>query len=141
MYRITPWTLLLLLALPSIATARQTQQEVARQRFTFLANQLLIRVAADVPGTLRILRGEGGILEVGARAVPTGMPGFGLSGTERDELNLTALGADQVEYLVVVPRGIRVRIRLPDRNLAEVMPSTHDVATYRWDRSPGGPDR
>jgi hypothetical protein len=43
-----------------------------------------------------------------------GLAGFGLNNDDR-VLQLTALGAEAAQYIVVVPDNIRVRISLPDR--------------------------
>ena len=40
----------------------------------------------------------------------------------RERLHLTAIGADRVEYLVVVPFGTRVDVRLPNQMYAESFP-------------------
>ncbi|MEX2281051.1 MAG: hypothetical protein WEE89_01035 [Gemmatimonadota bacterium] len=114
--------------------ARAQEWEVTRRAFTFLDGTLTIDVISEGSGSLQILRGEAGRIEVAARA-PRGLPGFALGGREGDELRLTALGAGQVDYLVMVPEDIRVRVRLPERRNVEV-PSTRPAANYTWGRQP-----
>lgn len=121
----------LALALPLPAAAQESG--VARQRFAFLENRLTIQVLVQTPGSLRVLRGELGQIDVAARA-PDGFPGFGLAGSDGTELLLTAVGAERAEYVVVVPKQVRVVIRLPDRPVAEVFGTTDKLATYSWTR-------
>jgi hypothetical protein len=116
----------------TIAPLSGQEWEVARRTFSFQERNLTIDVIADGSGNLQIVRGEVGHIEVAARA-PRGFSGFALGGRQRDELRLTAMGASQVDYLVVVPEEIRVRVRLPDRRSVEVA-STRPAATYNWGR-------
>lgn len=102
-----------------------------RQLFAFVGKDLTVHVQADVPGSLQLLRGEPGRIEAAGRA-PAGFVGAGLARVPRHQLNLTAVGADDVDYLVVVPAGVRVRLRLPDRDLAEVFGVLQDAASYSW---------
>jgi hypothetical protein len=129
------WTLLLLatLARPGVA---QEGESVRQERFTFLGSDLTIEVLVDVPGKLRLIHGVAGEIDVTGRGRP-GIVGFGLAGGDRDELRLTAVGADSVEYLVVVPEDVRVRVRLPGRPVAEVFGTTQATATYTWQATKG----
>jgi hypothetical protein len=119
----------LLLAAPVVG-----QRQVARRQYTYLDQTLTIDVLSDASGVLRIMRGEPGIVEVAARA-PKGFPAFALGGRQSDELRLTAMGAESVDFLVIVPEDVRIRVRLPDRRHVEVA-SANPAATYSWGTNP-----
>lgn len=123
------------LALVMAGPAVAQEQQVTRRAFTYINNDLAIRVATDAPGELRLARGAAGIIEVAARA-PHGIAGFGLVDTHGGRLTLTAAGADHVSYVVVVPADVRVRIDLPDRPVDEYFGSLQDIATYAWHGEP-----
>lgn len=119
------------LTLPALADARDRGGDTVRRVYTFLGSRLSIRIDAEVPGTVRLIRGETGRIEVTGRA-PRGIPGFGLSDRVVDELRMTVVGGERVDYIVVVPEAVRVEVRLPDRHVAEVLGAHQDAATYRW---------
>jgi hypothetical protein len=127
-YGLAALTLLLASTMPVAA-----QTDVKRKTYTFLDRNLTIEVVAVQSGSLRILRGEAGLLEVVARA-PDGFAGFALGGAQEDQLRLTSVGAQTAEFLVVVPEDARVRVRLPDRQHVEVA-SARPVTTYTWSGS------
>jgi hypothetical protein len=110
------------------------QRQVARRQYSYFDTNLTIDVLSEASGVLRIVRGEAGILEVAARA-PKGFPAFALGGRQSDELRLTAMGAERVDFLVVVPEDTRVRVRLPDRRHLEIA-SSNPSATYTWGPNP-----
>lgn len=120
------------LVLAVITPAGGQEWDVTRRRFTFIDTRLTIEVAVESSGTLRLIRGMAGHLEVAGRA-RNGFTGFALGDRNVPELRLSALGADRVEYLVVVPENVRVRVKLPDRLLAETFGTTQDGATYEWE--------
>lgn len=128
---------LLLFALTGPAAAQDTG--VARQRFTFLDHNLLIDVQADAPGTLRIVRGQAGMIDAAGSARP-GFVSFGLARRGRAELSLTAVRAERVDYIVVVPPDVRVEVRLPGRRDTELLGALRETATFRWDE-PGRSER
>lgn len=111
------------------------ERQVARRQYTFLDNTLTIDVLSEASGVLRVLRGEPGLVEVAARA-PKGFPAFAMGGREGHDLRLTAMGAERVDFLVVVPEDVRVRIRLPDRRHVEIASSSRPAATYSWGPNP-----
>ena len=123
----------LVLGLAALAPVRA--QEVTRQAYAFVNNDLTIEVVADVPGRLRLARGQPGLLEVAARAAD-GIAAFGLGGEDRSRLRLTAVGAEQVEYVVIVPEEVRVRVQLPDRPVNEVFSTFDAAAEYAWRSAP-----
>lgn len=119
-------TLSMLTALPAAAQERG----VSRRAFTFLENNVTVEITADVPGTLQIVRGQEGIIDVAAR-VPGGLSSFALGGQYSDKLRLTAVGGRSAEFIVVVPEQTYVRIRLPNRKAGE-LGSTRPGGTFRW---------
>jgi hypothetical protein len=116
-------------ALPSTQAAAQ-ELDVTRRAYTFLDNRLTVAVLADAPGTLQVLRGERGRIEVAARS-SNGFAGFGLGGGPTRQLRLTAVGSESVQYLVVVPEGVSVRVQLPAGNSVSLA-SRQPAATYTW---------
>jgi hypothetical protein len=106
-------------------------QEVKRERFTFIGTSLEIQVSVEAPGALRLLHGQAGEISVTARAV-SGVAGAGFSGTDPGTLLLSAVGAERVEYLVTIPQNTQVRIRLPDRPVAETLGTLQRTALYQW---------
>jgi len=123
------WTAALMLAIATPVAAQE--HEVARRTFTFIGNDLTIEVVGQSPGRLHLVRGQPGLIEVAARTTD-GIAGFGLTGDARDRLKLTAVGAQRVTYLVVVPSDLRVRVVLPEQPVAEVFGSLDQAATYSW---------
>jgi hypothetical protein len=113
-----------------LATPVMGQRQVARRQYTFLDTNLTIDVQSDASGILRIMRGEAGLVEVAARA-PKGFPAFGMGGRQGDELRLSSMGAERVDFMVIVPEDVRVRVRLPDRRHVEIA-SSNPSATYQW---------
>lgn len=123
------WTAALMLALATPVAAQE--HEVARRTFTFIENDLTIEVVGHSPGALHIVRGQPGQIEVAARA-KDGIAGFGLAGEARNRLKLTAVGAERVTFLVVVPSELRVRVELPEQPVAEIFGSLDQAASYSW---------
>lgn len=127
-------TLVLALTIPlalAWSPVFQPEQEVKRERFTFIGSSLEIDVAVEVPGALRLIQGQVGEVSVAAQAA-RGVAGAGFSGTDPGRLQLSAVGAERVEYLVVVPPNAQVRIQLPDRPLAETLGTLKRTAVYTW---------
>lgn len=127
-----------------LATAAPAQDnpEWTRRVFSFTGTRLTIQVLVEAPGTLRLTRGQTGQIEVAA-LTPDGFAGVGIGGEEHDRLNITAVGTGSANFIVVVPHGISVRVRLPDRHLIETFGMLQDVATYAWEagelpQTPGG---
>lgn len=134
--RVSVATLLLALLLP-VAAAGQ-EYATTRRSYTFLDDRLVVNVLGRAPGELQLMRGEPGRVEVAARSTD-GFPGFGLGGNLTRELRLTAVGADQVRFLVVVPEHVRVTVQLPDGASASV-PSRAPATSWSWgadDADPG----
>jgi len=122
------------LAVVTIAAPVAAQRDVARRSFTFLDNDLTIDVVGGESGVLQVLRGGNGRIEVAARSAG-GIPGFGLGGRDHNALRLTATTAGHVEYLVIAPEDVRIRVRLPGRGTPEVV-SRRPSATYTWGETP-----
>jgi hypothetical protein len=106
------------------------QHDVNRRTYTFLDNRLDVAVIAEVPGMLQIVRGERGRVEVAGRS-SDGFAGSALGGRFTRQLRLTAVGARTVEFLVVVPEHVALRVQLPDGASASITPGT-TAASYRW---------
>jgi len=118
-----------------LATPLAAQKDVARRTFTFLDNDLTIEVSDSESGVLQVVRGGRGRVEVAARA-PDGIPAFGLGGRGNNALLLTAAGADRVDYVVIVPEDVRIRVRLPGRPVAETAPRGR-TSTFTWGETSG----
>lgn len=140
--------LLLHLALPLVGPTLASAQydPVLHRSWTLLDSHLLIEVVADAPGQVQVLRGRPGQLEVTARST-FGFPGFALTDDFRPSLRLSALGATDVQFLVVVPERVSVALRLPDgaidlgpaRNGRSFSWQATGPAAAQAPRLPGGP--
>jgi len=122
-------TLLTLLVVWPAAVQAQ-EYDVSRRSYTFLEERLVVLVETEVPGTLRVVRGGRGQVEVAGRS-RDGFVGFGLGGEIRRELRLTSVGGENVEYLVVVPEDVRLSVQLPDRQGSDVAPRQAS-AVFQW---------
>jgi len=116
-----------------LAAPASAQSDVTRQSYTFLGQDLIVEVHDRVAGSLKLLRGSPGRVEVVARA-SGGFATATQGGTSRDRIRLGSVGAYRVEYLVVAPENIRVQVRLPSQDL-EPTPGT-ESATFTWDALP-----
>lgn len=114
-----------LAATPAAAAA----QDLSGGIYAFFDRQLAIEVEPVAPGTLHVIRGRAGRLEVNGRSVG-GFAAYGLTGHTRDRLQLTPVGAERVEYMVVVPEHVRVRLHLPD-GIVDV-PAREPATTWQW---------
>jgi hypothetical protein len=112
------------------AAPAASQVDVNRQVYTFVENRLDLVVLAEAPGVLQVVRGEQGRIEVAARS-RDGLAGSGLGGTFTRQLRLMGAGTAGVEYLVVVPEHVSLRVQLPQGGSADLSPSAA-AATYRW---------
>lgn len=113
---------------------------VERGWFTLVGNDLTIEVDAAAPGTLLVLRGEAGRVQVRARAYG-GLAGFSFTDRGRARLHLSGAAAESVAYVVVIPARARVSVRLPDRTLPETMRTLQQTGTFRWEiPEPGEPE-
>ncbi len=119
-------------ALPRVARAQQAVvlQPTEHRLFTFLGSSLTVDVQSDAPGTVHVIHGQRGQVEVTARAA-NGFAGFGISDT-RERLTLTSAGATRVDYLVVVPEQAAVRVRLPGAGAAQTFGTLERSASYSW---------
>jgi len=122
--------LLLGLTLP----AASQEWTVSRAVHTLISDHLEIQVDVDAPGGLRVAFGSSGQIVVTARA-RHGVTESGLSGSASDRLVLTAIGADSVEFLVLVPEYVRTLVRLPGPSFpVGVRPGVSE--TFTWTRGP-----
>ncbi|HUP88246.1 MAG TPA: hypothetical protein VM100_02785 [Longimicrobiales bacterium] len=126
------WNLVLVGVLSVAAALPASAQDwgVTRRRFTFLDNEVTVEVLADVPGTLQIVRGEPGSLDVAGR-VNGGITSFALGGRDGSTLRLSVVGGQQAEFMVVVPEDAHLRVRLPNRKSGD-LGSTRPGGTFTW---------
>lgn len=123
--------LILVAAMPAAAQ----NGSFARRQFTFLDNDVTIEVQADMPGTLQVVRGEAGVIDVSGR-VPGGMPAFALGG-HGEKLRLVAVGGDYADFIAIVPENVYLRIHVPGKN--GDVGSTRPGGTFRWPGRDGSP--
>lgn len=121
-------------ALPQAAASQAVTipADATRHAYTFQGDRLEIQVMGVPEGSLRLLRGARGELQVLGRA-PNGLAGAGL---ERDggaaRLHLTAVGADRGIFLVVVPSEAIVRVRLAEGEALQTFDPPRSTATFEW---------
>lgn len=118
-----------LLALLAAAPVAGQEWLVSRERFRYIGTRLTIDVVSEAPGTLRLIRGQDGWVAVAGR-VPVGFTAAGL--TDDDHLTLSAAGTGPVDYMVTVPEGVWVVVRLPDRSRTEAIGGHTRLRTLEW---------
>ena len=126
--------ILVVLGLCAAAPAAGQEWLVNRERFRYIGTRLTVDVISEAPGTLRILRGQDGWVGVAGR-VPAGFAVAGL--TDGDHLTLSAAGDGPVDYMVTVPEGVWVVVRLPDRGRTESVGGHTRLRTFDWSRAHG----
>lgn len=120
---------LALLALGAAAPAVGQEWLVNRERFRYIGTRLTIEVVTEAPGRLQVIRGQDGWVGVAGR-VPAGFAAAGL--TDDDHLTLSAAGQGPVDYMVTVPEGVWVVVRLPDRYQTESVGGHTRLRTFDW---------
>jgi hypothetical protein len=126
------------MALLAIApTAGAAQDDVARQHFAFLADNLDIEIHTLAPGSIQILRGGRVSLEVVAR-VPGGIPAFGFSDRTGEVLRLSATRGTIADFTVVVPERVSVNLWLPG-NTEPLSLGLGPSALHSWQGTGGRP--
>jgi hypothetical protein len=105
-----------------------------RRSYVFLDNRLDVAVLTTAPGTLHVVRGGRGRIEVASRSTGDGFAAFGLGGGHTRQLSLTGAGTDMLHYLVVVPERVAVRVRLPDGQTVSMTPRQQH-ASHSWGES------
>ena len=129
--------ILALLALLAAAPAAGQEWLVNRERFRYIGTRLTIDVVADGGGRLQVIRGQDGWLGVASRA-PAGFTTSGL--TDGDHLTLSAAaGGGVVDYMVTVPEGVWVVVRLPDRHYHESVGGFTRTSTFDWQATAAAP--
>jgi hypothetical protein len=126
-----------ILALALAAPAGAQQWQVARDRFAFAGSKLTIHVDVASEGSLTIIRGSAGAVDVAGRS-DTGLTAAGL--TPDEHLTLTAAGEGFVEYVLAVPERVWVSVRLPDRAGAESLGARQRTGTFRWGGTAHAPE-
>ncbi|MEJ2184645.1 MAG: hypothetical protein P8Z36_01775 [Gemmatimonadota bacterium] len=110
--------------------------DVTRRVYTMLDTDLTVDVVTNAPGTLQMMHGQGGQVQVTGRALH-GMAASALETKNGSTLRLSAVGADRVEYIVVVPSNVYVRVKLPDRDVAETFSTMSGAQSYSWQATSG----
>ena len=121
----------------SAAPAR-AQQDVMRDAYGFHGSSLEVDVATEAAGRIQLIRGQRSRIEVAGRA-PNGFTSASLGGHGVRRLTLTSLGADRVDFVVVVPEDVRVRVRWPGSARSELFGTLSDAVTYAWSSTSGRP--
>jgi hypothetical protein len=130
-------TVVPLLALLIAVPASAQEWQVARDQFAFAGSRLTIRVEAESAGSLRLIRGASGSVQVAGRA-HRGFVAAGLSSDE--ELTLSSVGPGPVDYLVSVPEDVWISVRLPGRYSGESVGGRTRSRTFEWTRAAPAPD-
>lgn len=125
--------LIALLVLGTAAPLAAQEWLVNREQFSYIGTRLTIEVATEAAGSLQLIRGQPGIVRVAGR-VPRGFAASGLS--QRNRLTLSAAGEGPVDYLVAVPEGVWVNVRLPDRHDTESVGGHTRLRTFDWAGAP-----
>ncbi len=111
------WQLVLMavtLALPATAAAQaaappEVQPATLQRAFVFIESELRVTIAGEAPGTIQVVRGELGRIDLTARGMGA-LPAAGLVGGTPSELTLASAGATRTDYVLVVPADVRVTI-------------------------------
>lgn len=136
-----PTPLILAAALAAVeppTAARAQQREVMRDVYGFHGSSLDVQVEVESPGQVRFIRGTRSRIEVSGRAT-NGFASAALGGHGVRRLTLTALGADRVDFIVVVPEDVRVRVSWPGASRSELFGTMAETATFAWDSPVGRP--
>ena len=114
------------------AAPAAAQQDVMRDAFGFHGSALDVLIESEAPGRVRIMRGQRSRIEVAGRA-PNGFTSAALGGHGVRRLTLTALGGDRVDFIVVVPEDVRVRVHRPGADGSDLFGALSRTATYAWE--------
>lgn len=102
-----------------------------RDVYGFFGSSLDVDVNAEAPGRIRFIRGRRSRIEVAGHA-PNGFTSAALGGRGVRRLTLTALGSDRVDFVVVVPEDVRVRVHWEGTNRSELFGTLDETASYAW---------
>jgi hypothetical protein len=119
------------LALAASTSPALAQQDVMRDVYGFFGSSLEVDVAAEAPGRIRLIRGRRSRIEVAGRS-PDGFTSAALGGRGVRRLTLTALGSEPVDFVVVVPEDVRVRVNWQGSARSELFGALAQTATYAW---------
>lgn len=108
------------------------QQDVMRDAFGFHGSALDVLIESEAPGRVRIMRGQRSRIEVAGRAA-NGLTSAALGGHGVRRLTLSALGGDQVDFIVVVPEDVRVRLYRPGADGSDLFGALSQTATFAWE--------
>ncbi len=101
------------LALPVGVGAQQpapeAQPATMQRAFVFLDDELRVTIAGEAGGTIQVMRGEQGRIDLTARGMGAA-PAAGLVGGTPSELTLASAGAARADYVLVVPADVRVTV-------------------------------
>jgi hypothetical protein len=109
-----------------------------RRSFPFFDSHLTIEIRTESGGTLEVLRGGRGRIEVSSRA-PEAVLAYAPPRATGGPLRLSASGGRTVQYIVVVPDGVQVNVQLPDE--PDLSPAAaHPAEVYKWGPAGGVPE-
>ncbi len=127
------------LALPVGVRAQQAAPEyqpaTTQRAFVFLEDELRVTIAGEAAGTIQVMRGEQGRIDLTARGVGAA-PAAGLLGGTPSELTLASAGATRTDYVLVVPADVRVTIRRAGHP-GVTMGTLDREARWSWPAQPG----
>lgn len=112
------------------AQAAPVAAESLERTFTFIGNELRITIAGPGAGTLRVVRGQLGRIEVVARSYG-GIPVAALGSDVDGQLVLDSGPAARADYIVTIPRETRLGVRLAGHPGATLSP-LDQTASWSW---------
>ena len=131
MNRMRTWLAIsaLLAAIPAAAAAQATAgaqpagpaPERVQRSFVYLGHDLRVTVLGDAGGTIQVVRGEDGRLDLSGRVVG-GLASVAMADDTRSELTLTSSGASRIDWVLIVPTDVRVSLRSPGQPEAGLGP-------------------
>jgi len=111
-------------------------QSVLRM-FAYLEPRVRVEIVGQAPGTIQLLRGEDGVLQVTASApADEALPAVARSAN--DEITLLSTSNGPVHYIVVVPRSATVTVARAGHPAVAFVTLDHS-ASWSWPASASAP--
>ncbi len=128
----------LLAAIPAAAAAQATAgaqpagpaPERVQRSFVYLGHDLRVTILGDAGGTIQVVRGEGGRLDLSGRVVG-GLATVAMADDTRSDLTLSSSGASRIDWVLIVPADVRVSLRSPGQPEA-TLGTLAPAATWSW---------